>query len=78
MDCRLPSSSVHGVRRVGHDLANKPPLRLQAQQQLQNFHRRGLGAMVWPEGIGCGQGAVLLSKQFSLGCHVIDPCCPIR
>ena len=25
MDCSLPASSVHGVARVGHDLATKPP-----------------------------------------------------
>ena len=25
MDCNLPGSSVHGVIRVGHDLATKPP-----------------------------------------------------
>ena len=25
MDCSLPGSSVHGVARVGHDLATKPP-----------------------------------------------------
>ena len=26
MDCSLPGSSVHGIARVGHDLATKPPL----------------------------------------------------
>ena len=25
MDCSLPGSSVHGIARVGHDLATKPP-----------------------------------------------------
>jgi len=25
MDCSLSGSSVHGVARVGHDLATKPP-----------------------------------------------------
>ena len=24
MDCSLPGSSVHGIARVGHDLATKP------------------------------------------------------
>ena len=25
MDCSLPGSSVHGIARVGHNLATKPP-----------------------------------------------------
>ena len=25
MDCSLPGSSAHGIVRVGHDLATKPP-----------------------------------------------------
>ena len=35
MDCSLPGSSVHGVARVGHDLATKPPPSLLIAPQIR-------------------------------------------
>ena len=79
MDCNLSGSSVHGVTRVGHDLATKPPppevgYPCCESLSLEGFSVNG-GCGYEPEWLGDGAG---VSREWSIGprafISVTGPC----